>query len=212
MEPPARLLRWRGLRGVREERQQINLLTEAGAAPDRGQLLDRLLRQSPLTDLLAPQRPAPRFEWARVTPYLRRPSLCRLVCHCYLEAGLEQVGPHLAQAFWRLVDDDAPGPGRAGALRAAIGLVCYLYAATAMVTGAEEPPLALPEDPTAALVSVLLASAGCGLLPPSAALAGFEIEERLGAVGPRAGPAAGRAGHRAGAAARAGPGGVRDRR
>lgn len=179
MEPPARLLRWRGLRGVREERVRVNLLDEAGAEQARGDLLLRLLRQSPLTDLLSVQRPAPRFEWAPVTPYLRRPSLCRLVCHQYLEAGLDRVGPHLAQAFWRLVDDEAPGPRRAESLRAVIGLVSYLYAATAMVTGAEELPLALPEDPTKALVSVLLAGAGCGLLPPSAALAGFEVEERL---------------------------------
>lgn len=178
MPAPARLLRWRGLRRVREQQFQINILAQSGEVEDDGPLLQRLLRWSPLTDLLSPWRPAPPFSWGAVTPYLRRPSLCRLVCHRYLEQGLDRVGPPLARAFWRLVDDEAQ-ERRGEALRTVIGLVVYLYAATAMVTEAEALPLALPEDPTSSLLSVLMAGAGCGLLPGEAALADPKIDERI---------------------------------
>jgi hypothetical protein len=90
------------------------------------------------------------------------------------------VGPALARAFWRLVDAQGiDAPRRRAALRTAIGLVQYLYAATALVTEAEALPLQLPEDPTSALLSVLMASAGCGLLPPAGALGEPAVEERL---------------------------------
>jgi len=171
---------YEGMSPPTRQQYQINLLAESGEGEDDLPLLALLLRFSPLTDLLSPRRPAPPFEWAGVTPYLRRPSLCRLVCHRYLEVGLDHVGPQLARAFWRLVDDEALGAQRRrDALRTVIGLVTYLYAATAMVTEAEALPMALPEDPTEALASVLMASAGCGLLPDDAALADPTIGERL---------------------------------
>lgn len=131
MEPPGRLLAWRRLRRVREERVQIPWL-ESRLSPGQGLLFTRLLAQTPLSDLLFPQRPWPPFRWLPVARYLRSPMLARVVAHQYLNLGLPLVGPALARAFWLLVDDSDPGPGRASALRLVGGLVQYLYAARAV--------------------------------------------------------------------------------
>lgn len=181
MAPPRRLMRWRQLRGVREQVHEVLWIGTELSEMQR-ELLDALISQSPLTDLLTPDRQAPAFDWQRVAPWLMRPALCRLVAHRYLEMGLALVGPPLARAFWQLVDRHAPAEEdeRRLALLLAAGLVVYLYATTTMVTAKEEHLQVDPKDPTGALATVLMAASRCGLIPSEAALGDAQLAERLG--------------------------------
>ena len=180
--PPQRLLRWRGLRGVREQRHQVRWLATELSDVQR-ELLALLLRQSPLTDLLSPQRPFPPFEWLPVARHLSDRHVCRLVCHRYLEQGLEQVGPALAAAFWRLVDSidlRIPAPeGSRTAVKLVAGLVVYLYALLAMATDKKDHLRVDPAHPNEALPAVLMVAARCGLVPGVEVLGGGELRERL---------------------------------
>lgn len=181
-QPPQRLMRWRGLRGVREQRHQVRWLATELSEVQR-ELLAPLLRQSPLTDLLSPQRPFPTFEWLPVARHLTDRHVCRLVCHRYLEQGLEQVGPALAAAFWRLVDSvdlRIPAPeGSRTAVKLVVGLVVYLYALLAMATDRKDHLRVDPAHASEALPAVLMVAARCGLMPGGDALGGAELRERL---------------------------------
>jgi hypothetical protein len=180
--PPARLLRWQGLRRVRRVDQRVTWLDATQLPEDEQHLLELLLRQSPLTDLLSPDRSNPTFEWLPVVSYLRWPRVARLVCHRYQETGLERVGPHLARAFWRLVDDKAAAPERRReAAVVVVGLVLYLFTVTAMVTEEDEVVMRdlNQEDPEGSLASVLVAGQGCGLLPGGSRLGDPDLERRL---------------------------------
>jgi hypothetical protein len=195
MAPPRRLMRWRQLRGVREQIHEV-LWAGTEISDTQRELLDVLMSRSPLTDLLTPDRQAPAFDWQRVAPWLQRPALCRLVAHRYLEMGLTRVGPPLARAFWQLVDRHAPAEEdeRRLALLLAAGLVVYLYATTTLVTAKEEQLEVDPSDPTGALAAVLMAASRCGLIPSSAVLGDEELVLRLQrwaqAPAARLGPAA----------------------
>lgn len=179
--PPARLLRWQGLRRVRRVEQRVTWLEATQLPKDEQHLLELLLRQSPLTDLLSPERSNPTFEWLPVVSYLRWPRVARLVCHHYLEAGLERVGPHMARAFWRLVDDGAAAPERRReAAIIVVGLVLYLFSVEALVTEEVVAMRGLDrEDPEGSLASVLVAGQGCGLLPCGSRLEDQELKQRL---------------------------------
>jgi hypothetical protein len=102
--PPRRLLAWRGLRRVRQQREVVQWLATVDDL-EQDRLVDLLFLQSPLTMLLSIDRPAPRFSLATLFPYLGHPGICRLVVHRYLEMGLERVGPVIARDFWQLVSD-----------------------------------------------------------------------------------------------------------
>lgn len=179
-EPPTRLTRWKSVRGVREHRQHVRWI-DTELSDGQKQLLEHLLRHSPLTDLLAPARAYPTFEWMPVARYLADPLVCRLVCHFYLERGLERVGAPLAEAFWRLVDTadlKFPAPeGSQWALELVGGLVVYLYAVTAL-TGAGEPAFDTRE-PTSSLPVVLMAAVRCGLLPDAERVGGAAVHGKL---------------------------------
>jgi len=173
-EPPRRLFRWKELRGVRELRQQVTW-AETELTQEQQQLLQLLLRQSPLTDLLSPGRAFPLFDWLPVAEYLADPRTCRLVCHRYLETGLDQVGPALAQAFWRLVD----GGNNQQALQMVSGLVVYLYAATALTTEKKDHMRFDANHPMEALPVVLMVAARCGLVPEPSLLGDGRVQQRL---------------------------------
>jgi hypothetical protein len=191
-QPPPRLLAWPRLRRVRRSSTEASWLT-ADLPPGQLELVGLLLRQSPLTDLLYPWRPAPPFDWLQVLPCLKWSGIARLVCHEYLRLGLERVEPYLAQAFWRLlpVEDQAL---RRHAVMMVAGLVSYLLAATAMAAPPDAPApgevareapdpepqgsvgFSLPRD---TLGAVLVAAAGCGLFPDRQALGDGPVAERL---------------------------------
>jgi hypothetical protein len=176
-EPPRRLKRWPRLRRVRERRQVVTWLETAPLSDHQLQLLQALLSASPLTQLLTPQRPTPAFDWNAVGDYLRWPRLCRLVCHHYLELGLEQVGPPLAQAFWELTTQ--PTPRRAELLRTIVGLIFYLYASQLLTTSVDLVTLPQPPALSRHLLVVMTAGALCGLVPRSEQLALPEVESQL---------------------------------
>lgn len=162
--PPTRMLRWSRLRRVHQRTDRVCWLN-SGLSPVQQELVQTLLEQTPLTDLLHPDRDHPPFDWMSVAGALRRPAICRVVCQQYLELGLERVGPALAQAFWRLVDGSPSAAGRRQAVGLAVGLVTHLYA-TRAVHGDPPDNLAIDvQDPTHVLSSVLVAAARCGLLP-----------------------------------------------
>lgn len=167
--PPARLLRWRGLRRVREARTTVRWV-DTDLSRVQLELLVLALAQSPLTDALTPLRQVPPFSWVRIAPLLQRPALARLVAHRYLELGLERIGPALATALWTDARRAAE-PGVGPALRTAAGLVGYLYASLALGRGApDEPPGVVPGAPEESLAGVLVAAQGCGLVPAGPAL------------------------------------------
>lgn len=180
-EPPERLLRWRQLRRVREERHTTGwLATEL--SEDQHQLLGLLFAQSPLTDLLTPDRPAPPFAWLPLQRHLGSRWLCRLVCHDYLQRGLSVVGPSLAVAFWQLVaDQQADQARRAAALQSVCKLVAYLMSLHYLTRDptAEDAQQIRSDAPEATLESVLVAGARCGLAPPPGSLTDTEVEARI---------------------------------
>ncbi|HEX2568632.1 MAG TPA: hypothetical protein VH877_03665 [Polyangia bacterium] len=110
-EPPGRLLAWRNLRRVREERWRVNCFSEAAAHPLGGAVVRALLDGSPLTDLLHPLRAEPKFELGRAASVLVEPQVCRLVAYHLLAQGLDRVGSTLGQAM--LVELERPGTWRA---------------------------------------------------------------------------------------------------
>ena len=177
-QPPPRLLRFPQLRRVRESRWQVSWLgSELSEA--QLELLNLLFYQSPLTDLLTPDREAPPFSWLSLCPCLSSRWVARLVCHHYLERGLGEVGPALARAFWALAASQAHG--RQAALRAVCGLVAYLLALFYLTRDptAEETDRLTANTPEASLESVLVAGARCGILPPPESLADTEVAARL---------------------------------
>jgi len=176
LEPPPRLLRWKGIRNVREVRQEVTWV-ETELSESQQQMLALLMRQSPLTDLLTPQRTVPPFEWLPVAEYLEDPQICRLVCHHYLAQGVLRQGllsDTLARAFWQLVQH----PDRR-ALRLVGGLVVYLYAATALTTESKDHLRFNPAHPMEALPVVLMAAAGCGMVPDRSILGDETVDTRL---------------------------------
>lgn len=177
-QPPERLLRWRQLRRVREQVTEVTWI-DSELTELQAPLARRLLLQTPLTDLLNPQRQAPPFSWLPLYHYLASPWISRLACHHYLEQGLDAMAPALAQAFWRLVDDAEAAPRQEQALGAVVGLVAYLVALSYLdQEPAAEQDASQPPIPSATLESVLVAAARCGLVPP-AGLASTEVQARF---------------------------------
>ena len=173
--PPPRLLRWKSLRRVREERRTVSWLAEEAMSDEQLELLRLLFEASPLTALLAPTRPRPAFDLGSVAPYLRWPAVARLCVHAYLELGLRAVGPALARAFWQIADGQTRRADRAVEL--ACGLVAYLFAARSFARPAA--PLEVSEELDADLTAVLLAVADCGQLPPAEAIGDAEVARNL---------------------------------
>lgn len=185
--PPARLLRWRELRRVREQREQTAFLAAPELSDDQRELLALLFAASPLTDLLLVDRPTPRQSWVSLLPHLRRPRVARLVCHNYLALGLERIGPALARQFWFTVAEleDARGNEFAASrrekravLRTLAQLIQYLYVAHCLV-GEVEPAALVADDPTYSLWSVLPVASRQGLLAPREQLGATLVQQRF---------------------------------
>ena len=138
-----------------------------------------LFGASPLSDLLTPDRQAPRFAWLPVCPYLSSRWVARLVCHSYMDRGLAAVGPSLARAFWELAA--APVEGRAAALRTACELLAHLVALHYLQRDptAEETEQLMAGTVETSLESVLVAGARCGLVQSKQSLADTEVAARL---------------------------------
>lgn len=144
-EPPGRLLAWRNLRRVQEERWRVNCFSEAAAHPLGGGVVRALLDGSPLTDLLHPMRSEPRFDLGRARAVLVEPPVCRLVAYQLLEQGLERVGGTVSQAI--LSELERRGPGGASFV---LALASHLHLCQALApreTGSGVRRLGLQGDP-----------------------------------------------------------------
>lgn len=182
MLPPKRLTRWPRLRRVRTKEREVNWVG-SDISGVQTTLMLRLLGQTPLSDLLTPARPAPPFRWGNVTPYLASPGISRLVCHSYLEQGLDKVGPPLARAFWEMTrSGGGAGAGNRRSLRVAAQLIAYLQVADFLSEDPAARMAAIPtlaRDPEAALGPILIAASQCDLLPAPAQMGGEDLQDRL---------------------------------
>jgi hypothetical protein len=135
-EPPPRLLKWAGLRRVREERWRVAIVTEAvGDAPLRA-VVAALLAASPLTDLLDPLRLDPPFELDGAARWLGDAAVARAVADRWLSLGLYQIAPQLTGALFRLYERK-----REREARLATAFVCHvqlLALLSAPARGAQE--------------------------------------------------------------------------
>lgn len=121
-EPPGRLLKWPGVRRVREERWRVGVVAEAVADPSQRAIVAALLAASPLTDLLEPARLEPRLDLRPLAPWLRLPMVARAVADRYLTLGLEQIGPAYTLAAIDLYHQKS-SPKQA---RTATAFLCHL--------------------------------------------------------------------------------------
>ncbi|MCA9669922.1 MAG: hypothetical protein KC503_30210 [Myxococcales bacterium] len=101
--PPARLLAWRGVRRVRENRSVVRVLS-SNMLPAQQELSALLMATSPLTELYTPLRDFPPFTSSLAFIVLHHKLVSRAVAHRYLELGVERVAPVLARDFWRHVE------------------------------------------------------------------------------------------------------------
>lgn len=136
-EPPPRLLAWRGVRRVQEERWRVlfylQLLGLSDGAGGGRACLEALMAASPLTDLLNPLRVDPPLDLAQHAALLREPALARAVAYSYLDLGLKEVAGALRSALLRLLDSRdaaATPPARRdaephGARRDLATLLCF---------------------------------------------------------------------------------------
>jgi hypothetical protein len=111
-KPPGRLTAWPSVRRVRQDREVVRLHELCLAL--RGvpvEVIARALQASPLTDLLAPARPVPHFEWTRrVVRLLADVEIGRLVTYHWMgdEPELGRLVAHpaaAASALSRLLDN-----------------------------------------------------------------------------------------------------------
>jgi hypothetical protein len=106
-DPPPRLIAWRGVRRVREERVSVDF-DELLSAPDVTPVVATLLRRTPLTQLLTSHPAAPPLHWEDAVFILRDLELARAVAYELLrpEDPRELVaGPaRLAAAFEQMLE------------------------------------------------------------------------------------------------------------
>lgn len=143
-EPPARLLAWRSVRRVHEERWRVVwYLQMLGLPGGIGRLgIDALLAASPLTDLLMPRRLDPPFDLGKHVALLRQPAICRALCYYYLDMGLPEVGGALAGSVTNLLSTGSRGAADAQLL---LRFLSHLHLCTLLrdddPEGAQEPLL-----------------------------------------------------------------------
>jgi hypothetical protein len=101
-EPPRRLLRWQGLRRVRQEHSTVELFTDALAAAPTRAIVVALLGASPLTDLLGLERSDPPVDLRTGARWLRSPRVARALADEYLRRGLTAIEPPLTAALMAL--------------------------------------------------------------------------------------------------------------
>ena len=97
--PPRRLLRWQGVRRVRQEQTTVELFADAlAAAPTRG-IVVALMAASPLSDLLSLERSDPPVDLRGAARWLRAPRIARSLADEYLRRGLAAIEPPLTAAL-----------------------------------------------------------------------------------------------------------------
>jgi hypothetical protein len=129
MEPPRRLLMWRNLRRVYEERWRVMMAAQLCGSDALRPAFLALLAASPLSDLLYPVRQDPPLGLMRHAPLLRIPEVARAVAHTYLALGVPLVGAPLGHSLLGALVEHADHPGkpkRHEDLRTALGFVARL--------------------------------------------------------------------------------------
>jgi len=112
--PPARLMRWRSMRRVREEVSRA-AFDELLGAPDVAPIVAVLLRRSPLTQLCVTHAVAPALHWEDAVFVLRDAELARFVAYAAV-APTDSVEPRdqvatpsrLAAAFEQMLERNPP--------------------------------------------------------------------------------------------------------
>jgi hypothetical protein len=97
--PPKRLLRWQGLRRVRQEATTVELFTDALSTPSLQPIVVALFAASPLSDLLSLERSDPPIDLRGAARWLRSPRIARAIADDYLRRGLIAVEPPLTIAL-----------------------------------------------------------------------------------------------------------------
>jgi hypothetical protein len=128
-KPPQRLVRWKGVRRVREDVTVVDF-DELLAVPDTAPVIATLLRRTPLTQLLDSHPGAPPLHWEDAVFLLRDAELARAVAYRLVpDATLrEQItGPaRLAAAFEQMLER-APDEGDVRAVAAFLVYLDALY-------------------------------------------------------------------------------------
>jgi hypothetical protein len=120
-QPPARLLRWKGVRRVREEVSRAGYDELLGAS-DVAPVMAMLLRRTPLTQVLSTHVAAPALHWEDAVFLLRDAELARLVAyHAVAPAAAAGAGAlggdgkelvatpaRLAAAFEQMIERNPP--------------------------------------------------------------------------------------------------------
>lgn len=135
-EPPARLLKWREVRRVREERWRVSILTEAVTDTTQRDLVLAILRASPLTDLFEPQRLDPPLDLAPLAGWIRRPTVARAVIDRWLSLGVSQIAGPLTVALVALCNQK----GRAAEARVWASFAAHLHLCWLLAQPLTDPP------------------------------------------------------------------------
>src|SRR5262249_23577959 len=103
------------------------------------QLVQSLLRASPLTDLLEPLRLDPALDLDGPARWLADPEIARAVADRWLQLGLAQVSPPVTAAVLRLFERKHPHA------RLALSFVCHLQLLVLISSRPGAPGERLPE-------------------------------------------------------------------
>ena len=162
-KPPARLLRWRNIRRVREEvsvAEFTELLGEPAVAP----VLLAILRRSPLTQLTTVAADGPRLHWEDAAFILRDAELARAVTYNAIAgttASEKVAAPaRLAAAFEQMLER-APSEADVRAVSAFLVYTCALFALAEI----ESTPRGAKPPRKSPLLSAVLAPDRAGSRP-----------------------------------------------
>jgi len=109
--PPPRVVALPRLRGVKVETTTRAWLREIGVPAAGRPALLALHLASPLGEALDPLRLDPPPSWATILPVLRFPALGRIIAGRIVELGVDAAAGALAEALFRFVSRQSPGPG-----------------------------------------------------------------------------------------------------
>jgi hypothetical protein len=128
-KPPARLTRWGSVRRVRVQHETV-AIDELLESDEASAVAGRLLRASPLTDLLAPARARPAFAWEGCGQVLRDAELARVVAYRWLGDASELTAA--AAAGGRAWEKLLHGGASADVVRVVTAFLVHLLALLAL--------------------------------------------------------------------------------
>lgn len=134
-QPPKRLTTFRGLRRVTEETEWVGF-SKLFASPDARRILTLILRDSPLTQLLAVHTDSPVLHWEDAAFLLRHSEICRAVCaNAVVVPDLEAryLGPARYMAAFEQMLERSPEESD---VRAVTAFLVYLNLLLALEDGA----------------------------------------------------------------------------